>query len=115
MDENSSEKKMQQGFKQFNKFMLLMWRLGLGPWINAWPEGIGRIMVITPTGRKSGLKRQTPINYAIVDGEVFCMAGFGKTSDWYRNVKANPGVETRSDGHQASPVQGVARLAEELD
>jgi deazaflavin-dependent oxidoreductase (nitroreductase family) len=50
-------------------------------------------MVITHTGRKSGLKRQTPVNYAIVDGEVYCTAGFGKLSDWYLNVKANPEVE----------------------
>lgn len=93
MDELSREKKMQQGFKQFNKFMLLMWRLGLGQWINLWPEGIGRIMVITHTGRKSGLKRQTPVNYAIVDGEVYCVSGFGKYSDWYQNIKTNPEVE----------------------
>lgn len=93
MNDVSREKKMQQGFKQFNKFMLLMWRLGLGPWINLWPEGLGRIMVLTHTGRKSGLKRQTPVNYAIVADEVYCTAGFGKLSDWYRNVKANPEVE----------------------
>jgi deazaflavin-dependent oxidoreductase (nitroreductase family) len=93
MDMLSGEKKMQQGFKQFNKFMLLMWRLGLGHWINFWPEGVGRIMVISHTGRKSGLKRQTPVNYAIVDGEIYCTSGFGKTSDWFCNIKANPEVE----------------------
>lgn len=93
MDQFMNEKQLQQTFKQFNKFMLLMWRLGLGQWINAWPEGIGRIMVITHTGRKSGLPRQTPVNYAIVDGEVYCTAGFGKTSDWFCNLKANPEVE----------------------
>jgi deazaflavin-dependent oxidoreductase (nitroreductase family) len=93
MDEHTREKQLQQNFKQFNKFMLLMWRLGLGQWINIWPEGIGRIMVIIHTGRKSGLKRQTPVNYAIVEGEVYCTAGFGKSSDWFRNLKANPEVE----------------------
>ena len=93
MDNLMNEKQLQQAFKQFNKFMLLMWRLGLGQWINIWPEGIGRIMVITHTGRKSGLKRQTPVNYAIVDGEVYCTAGFGKSSDWFCNIKANPEVE----------------------
>lgn len=93
MDNYLSEKQLQQGFKQFNKFMLLMWRLGLGQWINLWPEGIGRIMVITHTGRKSGTKYQTPVNYAIVDGELYCTAAFGKEADWYRNIQANPEVE----------------------
>jgi deazaflavin-dependent oxidoreductase (nitroreductase family) len=73
--------------------MLFMWRLGMGPWINVWPEVVGRIMVITHTGRKSGLKRQTPVNFAIVDGQIYCTAGFGKGSDWYQNMLANPEVE----------------------
>jgi deazaflavin-dependent oxidoreductase (nitroreductase family) len=109
MDNLTREKKLQQGFKQFNKFMLLMWRLGMGPWINFWPEGIGRIMVITHTGRKSGLKRQTPVNYAIVDEDVYCLAGFGKLSDWYRNVKANPQVEIwLPDGWWAGTAQEIS-------
>jgi deazaflavin-dependent oxidoreductase (nitroreductase family) len=86
-------KKLQVGFRYFNRFMLLMWRLGLGPWLNAWPKVIGCILVITHIGRKSGLKRHTPANYAIVDGDIYCMAGFGRISDWYRNIKANPNVE----------------------
>ncbi len=89
----ASEEALRQGFKYFNRFMLLMWRLGLGPWVNVWPEGLGRIMVLTTTGRKSGLPRRTPVNYATVDGEVYCTAAFGETCDWYRNVRANPDVE----------------------
>ena len=87
------EENLRQGFKQFNRFMMLMWRLGLGRWANAWPEVGGRIMVITHTGRKTGIKRQTPINYTIDDGEIYCTAGFGSKSDWYRNIMANPEVE----------------------
>jgi deazaflavin-dependent oxidoreductase (nitroreductase family) len=85
--------KLRQGFKYFNRFMLLMWRLGLGNWLNAWPKVVGRIMVITHTGRKSGLRRQTPVNYAILDGDIYCTAGYGSGSDWYRNMLANPNVE----------------------
>jgi deazaflavin-dependent oxidoreductase (nitroreductase family) len=84
---------LRQTFKIFNHFMLFMWRLGLGRWINAWPEVAGRIMVLTHTGRKTGLRRRTPVNYAIVDGELYCVAGFGKISDWYLNMLANPQVE----------------------
>ncbi len=84
---------LRQMFKQMNKFMLLMWRLGLGSWLNFWPDVGGRIMVITHTGRKTGLKRRTPVNYAIVEGELYCTAGFGPMSDWYRNLKAHSQVE----------------------
>lgn len=87
------EEKLRQGFKILNRFMLCMWRLGLGSWINFCPKGLGRIMVITHTGRKTGLRRQTPVNYALVDGQVYCTAGFGGISDWYRNILANPQVE----------------------
>ncbi len=85
--------KLRQGFKYFNKFMLLMWRLGLGKWVNFWPEVGGQIMVLTHTGRKTGLKRQTPVNYALVEGELYCTAGFGQLADWYRNIMAEPKVE----------------------
>jgi deazaflavin-dependent oxidoreductase (nitroreductase family) len=80
-------------FKRFNVFMIWMWRLGFRRWINAWPGGIGRIMVLIHTGRKSGLRRRTPVNYARIDRELYCTAGFGQVSDWYRNILANPHVE----------------------
>jgi deazaflavin-dependent oxidoreductase (nitroreductase family) len=80
-------------FKNLNKFMLLMWRLGLGSWFKIWPRVSGQVMVITHTGRKTGLKRYTPVNYAIVDGELYCTSGFGRIADWYLNIKANPNIE----------------------
>jgi deazaflavin-dependent oxidoreductase (nitroreductase family) len=88
-----TEEKLRQGFKVLNRFMLLMFRLGLGIWFNIWPQVSGRVLVITHTGRKSGLRRRTPVNYAEVDGELYCVAGFGSISDWYRNIKANPSIE----------------------
>lgn len=73
--------------------MLLMWRMGLGRWINLLPDVGGRIFILNQRGRKSGLIRRTPLNYAIVDGMLYCTAGFGSQADWYRNVLANPQVE----------------------
>jgi deazaflavin-dependent oxidoreductase (nitroreductase family) len=78
-------------FKRFNKIMIALYRLGLGPYISN-PQ-TGYIMVLTTIGRKSGLKRRTPVNYAIVDGDIYCTSGFGVTSDWYRNLKANSQLE----------------------
>ncbi len=87
------EKTLRQVFKTFNTFMILLWRLGLGKWMNAFPETGGQIMVLSHTGRKTGLKRRTPVNYALIDGEIYCLAGFGSISDWYRNLLADPEVE----------------------
>jgi deazaflavin-dependent oxidoreductase (nitroreductase family) len=80
-------------FKRFNPFMIGLFRLGLGWAVNIWPAVGGRIMVITHTGRKSGLPRRTPVNYAPIEGDLYCTAGFGSISDWYRNILANPRVE----------------------
>ncbi|MGW4397393.1 nitroreductase/quinone reductase family protein [Amycolatopsis nivea] len=84
-----------RGFRLLNKGMVLAWRLGWGPWVNAWPAGTGRIMVLAHTGRVSGLRRLTPLNYAVpaAGDAVYCVAGFGAGSDWYRNLAANPVVE----------------------
>jgi hypothetical protein len=77
----------------FNPFMIIMWKLGMGRMINIWPAVIGRIMVIKHRGRKSGKEYLTPVNYAIVDGEIYCTAGFGSISDWHRNMLVNSNIE----------------------
>src|SRR3990172_8866162 len=95
--------------------MLTLWRLGLGGWFNVWPEVSGRIMVITHTGRKTGARRRTPVNYAVVDGEVYCVAGFGGNSDWYRNIVAHPEVEVwLPDGWWAGAAEEVTDAAARL-
>jgi len=97
MDTTSSSAGQMDGlrhaFRWVNKFMVFMWKIGMGRMLNFWPAGIGRIMVIKHTGRKSGKVRLAPVNYAPVDGEIYCTAGFGSGSDWYRNIMAAPEVE----------------------
>jgi deazaflavin-dependent oxidoreductase (nitroreductase family) len=80
-----------------NKFMLAHWRLGIGAWLNLHPSLFGQFMMLVHKGRKTGRTRYTPLNYAIVGGELYCTAGFGKTSAWYRNIQANPNVEVWLD------------------
>ena len=80
-------------FHAMNRFMVFMWKIGLGKAMNIWPAGFGRIMVIKHRGRKSGKEYLTPVNYAIVNGEIYCVAGFGSISDWYRNMLVYPQVE----------------------
>ncbi len=87
------EEKLRPFLKYLSRFHIGMWRLGLGPWFDLRPDLWSQIMVLTHTGRKSGLKRRTSVNYAIVDGEIYCMAGFRGGSDWHRNILKNPQVE----------------------
>lgn len=111
----SKDERLRQAFKQGNRLMLLMWRLGMGGIMNMAPDVVGRIMVITHTGRKSGLKWRTPLNYAVVDGELYCTAGFGALADWYRNIKANPQVEVwLPDSWYAGEAQDVTDSPERL-
>ncbi len=85
--------RLRRVFKRFNVFMLLLWRLGMGRWMEVWPKVGGRIMVLVHTGRKTGLRRRTPVNFTRQDGDIIIVAGFGEAADWYRNIKHNPEVE----------------------
>lgn len=105
-----------QAFKRYlNPFMLLMWRLGLGKMLNSSPRYGGRLMVLTHIGRRSGIRHRQPLNYSIVDGEVYCLAGFGRVSDWYKNILANPNVEIwLPDGWWAGVAEDVSDSPDRL-
>lgn len=83
---------LRRAFRRFNRFMVVLWRLGLHRWGVSNPYA-GFIMVLTHTGRRSGLPRRTPLNFAVIRGDVYCVAGFGAGSDWYRNLLADPAVQ----------------------
>ena len=89
---STAEQRTRQAFKSLNRFMILMWRLGLGVWLKS-KDTWGQIMVIGHRGRKTGLVRRTPVNYAVVDGDLYCAAAYGASCDWYRNILAHPEVE----------------------
>lgn len=105
-----TENRLRQGFRRtLNPFMLLLWRLGLGGWFNVWPEVSGRVMVIVHTGRKTGRRRYAHVNYACVEGELYCVAGFGPATHWYRNLIAHPEVEVWTpDGWWAGVVEDIS-------
>jgi hypothetical protein len=109
-----TEDRLRQGFKKYlNPFMLTMWRLGLGTWFKVCPEISGSVMVLTHIGRKTGIKRYQPLNFAIVDDDIYCVAAFGDISDWYRNIRANPNVEVgcfTSIGVRHAPVLVVLAI-----
>lgn len=91
-------------------FMVPMFRLGFGPFMGNPVSGY--IMVIKNIGRKSGRTRYAPVNYCIFQGDLYCLAGFGKVSDWYRNILANPHIEVI---HPDGPLAGLAEVVKEDD
>ena len=72
-------------------FMVPSFRLGLGPLMGN--PFSGYFMVLKTIGSKSGLKRYAPVNYAILDGHIYCLSGFGKIAHWYKNLIAQPQIE----------------------
>jgi|WetSurMetagenome_2_1015567.scaffolds.fasta_scaffold38884_2 deazaflavin-dependent oxidoreductase (nitroreductase family) len=113
--DTTSQQAVRMSFRYVNQWMVLLWRLGLGTWLNKMPRFAGRYMVLVHTGRKSGLKRETPVNFAEIDGEIYCAAGFGTISDWYRNIITNPGVEVwLPDGWWAGSAEDITSHPESL-
>jgi deazaflavin-dependent oxidoreductase (nitroreductase family) len=79
-------------FNLLNKyFMVPVFKMGLGPFVGNPISGY--IMVLKTIGRKSELVRYAPVNYAILDGNVYCLSGLGKIAHWYKNLTANPQIE----------------------
>jgi len=97
---------LQRIFWFLNKFFMVpIFRLGLGPFMGN--PFSGYIMVIKNTGRKSGKTRYSPVNYCVYQGDLYCLAGFGKVSDWYKNILVNPNIEVI---HPNGPLAGVAEV-----
>jgi len=90
MPQQISNPQPPRGFKRFF-FRLPIWlyRLGCG-----WLLG-KRFLLLNHIGRRSGLPRQTVlevVNYEADTDTFFIASGFGKQSDWYRNLLKTPAV-----------------------
>lgn len=79
--------------KQIYKFSKIgpqiAYALGLGPIIGR------KILLLTTTGRKTGLPRVTPLQYEEIDGCYYLGSAMGTQADWYKNIEANPKVGIR--------------------
>ena len=55
-----------------------------------------RFLLLTHTGRRTGVRRQTVLevmDYRREGPEAVVMSGFGRDSDWLCNIEATPGEE----------------------
>lgn len=58
------------------------------------------VLLLTTTGRKSGLPRQTPLQFEVVDGEYVLGSARGLGADWVQNILACPQVMVEAGGRQ---------------
>jgi deazaflavin-dependent oxidoreductase (nitroreductase family) len=71
------------------KLHRFLYAVGLGPIVGK------IILLLTTTGRRSGQKRITPLQYEEINGNYFLGSARGTKSDWYRNIAADDRVEVR--------------------
>ena len=68
------------------------------------------VMRLTTVGRKSGKLRTTGVSFMHLDGKYIIFSGWGASSDWYRNLRANPRVKIKVGMDE---MRATARLIED--
>ena len=78
-------KNIYQRMKKFNQRMAANLKRGFGP--------TGVVLLLTTTGRRSGLERVTPLQFEQVGEDIFIGSALGTKADWYLNIQSNPQVK----------------------
>jgi deazaflavin-dependent oxidoreductase (nitroreductase family) len=89
---------------------LLWWRLGLEPMLRRFT-----FIVLTTRGRTTGAVRHTVLEHSTLDGRIYVAPGWGRRTQWYRNLLADPRVTVQRNGESfaatARPVADEGELA----
>ena len=72
--------------RRLAKWPVPLYRLGLGALLAQ------RVLMLTTRGRVTGRDRKTPLWYVRDSDIVYCMSGWGSSSDWLKNLEAYPQV-----------------------
>ena len=94
-----------------NRFVVTFYRIGLLPLL-----GTGKTMMLLITrGRKSHRLRRFPVGYFSIGGDFYLISSWGKDSNWYKNLKANPDDVSLQVGFRTFPVRAqVLKDPEEI-
>ena len=96
MDKKKKIRKPPRGLaRMFYRFPIILYRLGLGGLMGK------RMLLLEHVGRKSGKRRRAVLEVIRHDptvGVYYVVSGFGKRSDWLRNIEANPDVRISVEG-----------------
>jgi deazaflavin-dependent oxidoreductase (nitroreductase family) len=106
-----TQKTLYHRLKPFNARMIENYKNGKGPG--------GVVLLLTTTGRKSGLPRSTPLQYEEYNDRVYVASARGQQSDWYRNILANPSVHVQIQQREfdalAEPITDPVCIADFLE
>ena len=95
------------------KLPRIWYALGFGPVVGQ------VILLLTTTGRKSGLRRVTPLQYEEKNGVFYVASARGQQADWFRNIVADPHVAVQVKAGRwrglAEPIAEPARIADFLE
>jgi deazaflavin-dependent oxidoreductase (nitroreductase family) len=103
-DEAAGAARSVLGFLQqsvVNPVVQLAWDLGLP---------IPGDALLETTGRRTGLRRRTPVCDGLEGDTFWVIAQRGHDADWVRNIKANPRVRVKVSGAHAVWRSGTARI-----
>jgi deazaflavin-dependent oxidoreductase (nitroreductase family) len=76
--------------KNIQKIHRALYAIGLGTLV-------GRvILLLTTTGRRSGKKRVTPLQYERIGEDYYVGAARGLKADWVRNIQSDSRIEVRA-------------------
>jgi len=99
--------------KKIQRIHRVLYALGLGPLIGRF------ILLLTTTGRKSGLRRITPLQFERIGEDYYVGAARGLKADWVRNLRSEPRVDVRVGGlhfeARAEIVNDPGRFADFLE
>ncbi len=97
--------------KHLNALMVANYKRGFGP------RRI--VLLLTTTGRKSGLPRVTPLQFEEFDGDYYIASARGQEADWFKNILANPQVHVQIRDREfealVEPVTDPARIADFIE
>jgi deazaflavin-dependent oxidoreductase (nitroreductase family) len=107
----SEQKTIYHRMKGLNARMMANYRHGFGP--------TRVVMLLTTTGRKSGLPRVTPLQYEEVGGDYYIASARGAEADWFKNIRANSKVHVQIRDCEfdavAEPVTDPVRIADFIE
>ncbi len=96
----------------------ILWRLPIGLYRIGLGGVLGkRFLLLTHTGRKTGLPRQAVvevIRYDPAEETYYVASGFGERSDWFRNIQKTPQV-TIQVGRRKMPASAERLSPEEAE
>jgi deazaflavin-dependent oxidoreductase (nitroreductase family) len=89
-----------------NPVVRLAWDLGLP---------IPGDALLETTGRRTGLRRRTPVCDGLEGGTFWLIAQHGRDADWVRNIEHNPRVRVKVSGPHTGWRAGTAHILDDDD